>query len=60
MSKLVTGQEIPPALTAESMLFKLNKQDTWKKMTAELCQDKVEESFKIHASQKSLLDILGL
>lgn len=29
-------------------------------MTAELFQDKVGETFKISASQKSMLDVLGL
>ena len=59
VANLATGKEIVFISTANSTLSKLDKR-TQKKTTSKLCQDKVGQSFKIPASQKSLSDILGL
>lgn len=47
------GRETALVSIADSMLSKVDKQDT-KENNAELCQDRVGQSFKILDSQKSL------
>ena len=58
VAKLTIGQETVLASAADSILSWTGRKQ--RKLTAEFCQDKVGQSFKIPASQKSLSDILEL
>ena len=57
--RLVAGQENALVSITDSYCPNWTSR-TQKRVTAKLRQDKVVQSFKNHASQKSLSDILGL